>query len=172
MKPTQLTVTDTRVDPASCIAHDTDCQGDNPDTNYPHSTPDLWPARDGDLYMLYGVNHAATGKTLYSAFTLVALSHAVGVASMTSAAYAGSAAAFVPSDPNVALLYACRVARSCAGVPSGECCLAVPGTACPGGMAPGATFEFWFRTYLDPTSDTAPDPATLMPENVLKLTLP
>jgi len=100
----------------------------------------------------------------------MALDHKVGVAGITSAYYAGSAAAFVPDDPNVVSLYACRVARSCAAVPTNECCLAVADAACPGGLGPGAAFSFSFRTYLDPTIDTAPDPMTLMPEGVLKLT--
>jgi hypothetical protein len=172
MTATSLTVIDRGLDPAACISQGTNCEGDNPDTNYPHSTFDRWPGSDGDFYVIYGVNHAMTGKTRYSAFTVIALDHAIGVAGMTSAEYAGSAAAFVPTDPNVALLYACRVATSCAGVPPGECCLAVPDAACPAGVAPDAVFGFWFRTYLDPTSDTAPDPATLMPESVIKLTSP
>jgi hypothetical protein len=164
-----LTVTDTPVDPATCLAANVSCGGSNPDTNYPRSTGDRWPANDETFYMVYGVNHAATGKTVYSSFDVLAVDHLVGVAGMTTAEYAGSAASFVPTDPNVALLYACRVGTSCAGVPSGECCLAVADAACPSGLGPNAEFSFSFRTYLDPTSDTAPDPSTLMPESVLKL---
>jgi hypothetical protein len=170
MKASSLTVTDVPTDPATCILENKTCGGSNPDTNYPISVADLWPSDDETFYMVYGVDHAATGKTQYSSFDVMALDHKVGVAGITSAYYAGSAAAFVPDDPNVVSLYACRVARSCAAVPTNECCLAVADAACPGGLGPGAAFSFSFRTYLDPTIDTAPDPMTLMPEGVLKLT--
>jgi hypothetical protein len=170
MKSSSLTVTDVPTEPATCVLENKSCGGSNPDTNYPLSATDQWPTNDQTFYMVYGVDHAATGKTQYSSFDVMALDHKVGVAGITSAHYAGSAAAFVPEDPNVVSLYACRVASSCAASPPDECCLAVTDAACPGGLSPGADFTFSFRTYLDPTIDTAPDPTTLMPEGVLKLT--
>jgi hypothetical protein len=171
MTPTRVPVGYVGDDPASCIDKGEDCGGDNPDTDYLQTAFAPWVSGD-DSYVVYGVNHAATGKTQYSAFAAIARDHGVGVAGMTSASYAGSAAAFVPADPNVSLLYACLLAPTCAGVPADQCCLEVPAGSCPDGIDPGASFAIKLWTYLDPTTKTAPEPSTLILDRVLKLSSP
>jgi hypothetical protein len=75
----------------------------------------------------------------------------LGVAAVDSTQYGASAAAFVPSDPNVAKLYAWTFARDCTGNPF---CTAIPLT-CPGIANLGAAV-IATRAYLEPSTKTRP----------------
>ena len=156
-------------DPLACIQGKAFCAGDNRDTNYPTTLPQPLFSSPDDFFVVIGVNHALTGKTSYSNFSVYAVEHLVGVASVDNLKYAGSAAAFLPSHPDASKLYAWKVARSCAGDPQ---CLAIPDAGCPNGVGAGKSGTITFRTYLEPKTKTAPDPSTLVLDRVIRFTKP
>ena len=151
-------------DPATCIAQPRFCAGDNRDTTYPGTPVRVLFANDDDFYVVFGVDHQVSGKTTYANFSVYALEHLVGLTGVASDKYPGSAQRFLPNDPDAPKLYAWKVARACNGEPF---CLEVPKGSCPTGIDNGALGTLTFRTYLEPSSRTAPDPATLVRDRVL-----
>ncbi len=156
-------------DPLACIQGKAFCAGDNRDTNYPTTLPQPLFSSPDDFFWVIGVNHAVTGKTSYSNFSVYAIEHLVGVASVDNLKYAGSASAFLPSHPDAPKLYAWKVARSCGSEPN---CLAIPDAGCPTGVGAGKAGTITFRTYLEPKTKTAPDPSTLLQSRVIRFTKP
>lgn len=151
-------------DPDACINGTAVCAGDNRDTTYPGTPPRVLFKDDDDFYVVFGANHQVTGKTAYSNVSVYALEKLVGIKSVASNEYPGSAAKYVPSDAQVGKLYAWKIARKC----NGEAfCMEIPKGACPTGIENGALGNITFRTYLEPSSKTAPDPATLVGDRVL-----
>lgn len=151
-------------DPATCIAQPRFCAGDNRDTTYPGTVARVLFPNDDDFYVVFGVDHQTSGKTTYANFSVYALEHLVGITGVASDKYPGSAQKLLPSDPEAPKLYAWKIARACSGEPF---CLEVPKGACPTGIDNGALGTITFRTYLEPSTKTAPDPATLVRDRVL-----
>ena len=159
-----VTVDEGVPDPDRCIQDLTFCGGDNPDTNYPGTTPRILFSSDDDFYIAFGVNHQATKKTVYSNVSVYALQKLVGLVSVASDRYAGSARRYLPQDPAEPALYAWKIARVCNGEPF---CLEVPKGACPTGINNGELGTLTFRTYLEPSSKTAPLISTLVRDRIL-----
>lgn len=151
--------------PGNCIANLTYCAGDNPDTNYPGIAPRVLFSSDDDFYIAYGVNHDLTGKTSYNNVSVYALEHLVGLVSVASDQYAGSARSYLPADPAAPMLFAWKIARTCG--PLEPFCLEVPKGGCPTGIPNGALGTLTFRTYLEPSSRTAPLSSTLLRDRIL-----
>lgn len=151
-------------DPDRCIQDLTFCAGDNPDTNYPGTSPRVLFSSDDEFYIAFGVNHAATQKTVYSNISVYALQKLVGLVGVASDQYAESARRYLPQDPALPALYAWKIARVCSGEPY---CLEVPKGACPTGIENGALGTLNFRTYLEPSSKTAPLISTLVRDRIL-----
>jgi hypothetical protein len=152
-------------DPYACIAGERSCAGDNRDTIYPATGPFLWPIGTKSFLIVHGVDHAQTGKATYANASLYAVQHLAGVAAVSSKSWQGSAARYLPHHPLVDKLYAYKLARSCGGE---DYCLEVPDAPCPGGIAPGSLAAIAFRAYLEPRTGTAPAPALLVADGVLR----
>jgi hypothetical protein len=151
-------------DPVACIQGLAVCAGDNRDTTYPGTPPRVLFADDDDFYVVFGVDHRVSGKTTYSNASVYAMEKLVGLVSVASDRYAGTAASYLPSDPEASKLYAWKFARHCDGDPF---CTVVPKGACPTGIENGAYGNLTFRTYLEPSTNTAPSPSTLVRDRVL-----
>ncbi|MDC0741743.1 hypothetical protein [Polyangium mundeleinium] len=159
------TMTEGTPDPYACIAGEKSCAGDNRDTIYPATGPFLWPVNAKDFIIVHGVDHSQTGKATYANASVYALQHLVGVAAVSSKSWKGSAAKYLPNHPLVDKLYAYKIAQTC----NGEAfCLEVPDAPCPNGIAPGSVAVIAFRAYLEPGTNTAPNPALLVPDGVLR----
>ena len=152
---TELGVDDGVPDPAACIAGDKVCAFDNRDTTYPATSPSVLFLHDDDFYVVFGVDHQAAHTVTYANVAVYALQHLVGVASI----------AFAPGSATDAHLYAYKIARTCGSDPY---CLEVPVGACPTGIANGALGSIAFRTYLEPSTATAPSPSVLVRDRVLR----
>lgn len=124
----------------------------------------LFP-NDDDFYIVYGVNHQATNKVSYANVSVYALEHLVGIKSVASDKYPGSANRYLPADPESPKLYAWKIARRCNGEPG---CLEIPKGGCPTGIDNGKLGSLAFRTYLEPSTKTAPSPSTLVRDRVLR----
>lgn len=159
-----LIVDDGVPDPEACIANLSFCAGDNRDTTYPGTNVRVVFSTSDDFYMVYGVDHHVSGKTVYSNASVYALNKLVGIASVASDVYPGSAQRYLPRDPDASKLYAWKLARTCNGEPD---CLEIPYGTCPDGMPDGAFGTVTFRTYLEPSSKTAPLPSTLIRDRVM-----
>ncbi len=162
-----MIVTKGTPDPVACIQGTAFCAGDNRDTNYPSTLPQVLFASADDFFVVIGVDHTQLGKTSYANFSVYAVEHLVGVVSVADTAYAGSATGHLPSNPDAGKLFAWKVARDCTGDPH---CLAVPDAGCPTGLETGKAGTITFRTYLEPKTKTAPDPSTLVESRVLRFT--
>jgi hypothetical protein len=158
----ELAVTDGDPDPAACISTPRFCAGDNRDTVYPATGP-FFLGRGDSLY-IFGVDHDVMDKATYHSCSVYALDHLVGLRSVTSLEWAGSAERFLPGDPDAASLFAWRVARDCAG---DAYCLEIPVGSCPDGAPLTGALALAFRAYVEPATATAPDPATLVRERAL-----
>jgi hypothetical protein len=154
-------------DPVGCIGQLKFCAGDNRDTTYPTMIPRVLFASDDDFYVVYGVDHQVSGKVTYANASVYALEHLVGLKSVASDKYPGSAQKYLPTDVDAPKLYAWKIARVCNGEPF---CLEIPKGACPTGIDNGAAGWISFRTYLEPSSNTAPDPSTLVRDGILRFT--
>lgn len=163
--PTAFTVDEGMPDPYACIAGSASCAGDNRDALYPRTNAFRWLEGADDFLIVYGVDHSKTGKALYTSASVYALDNLVGVASVTSADWSGSATDYIPSDPAAPKLFAWKIARNCGGDPH---CLQVKDGDCPSGMTPGQLAAIAFRVYVEPSTSTAPDPATLIRERVIR----
>jgi hypothetical protein len=155
------------LDPYACIANLKSCLGDNRDTNYPATKLFKWLPGAEDFLVVYGVDHAKTKKATYANASVYAVQHLIGVAAVASDAWAGSASQYLPNHPLADELYAYRIARACDGAPY---CLEIASQQCPDGIAPGAYSAIAFRAYLEPSTATAPDPATMVLDRVIELT--
>lgn len=159
-----LSVDDGVPDPLACITNLTFCAGDNRDTTYPGTNVRVVFSDPDEFYVAFGVDHARSGKTVYANTSVYALEKLVGLASVASDEYATSARRYRPNDPDADKLYAWKLARSCNGEPF---CLEIPYGTCPTGMPDGARGTINFRTYLEPSSKTAPLPSTLVRDRIL-----
>jgi len=158
------------VDPALfngdvCIANERFCGGDNRDALYGSSAGTFDLDAPGRYVMIYGVNHAATGKASYSNASIVYSANALGVVAVDSTMMAGSAAVFLPHHPARDQLYAFAFARDCS-VAQTPFCITVPADGCP--LLPtDQTANVVFRAYLDPATATGPAFNELLVDRVL-----
>ncbi len=146
-----------------CIEQEKFCAGDNRDTIYPYTEPFLLPPGPDRFAVVYGVNHATTGKATYSSFTLYAIEHFVGVVAVPSPDMTGSAEQYLPGHPDADQLYAFKLARDCSGEPF---CLDIP-TGCPGVDFAGLAVVA-FRAYLEPQTLAAPKVEEILLDQVIR----
>jgi hypothetical protein len=152
-------------DPAACLAGTSVCAYDNRDTTYPTTQPRILFTDDNDFYVAFGVDHQVAGKVSYANVSVYALEHLVGLVSVSSDKYAGSAQQFLKDSPDAPRLYAWKIARHCHGE---AFCMEVPKGACPSGIDDNKLGTITFRTYLEPSTKTAPAPSTLVRDRVLR----
>jgi len=163
------------IEPQRCIDNLTPCQGEVSDTTYsagPRSfiigqTPNRLAADSGDYFMIYGVNHEATGNAIYSNVVVQNANRQAGIAALTSREMAGSTDAYLPDHPDADQLFAAKVARDCA---QQDHCIEVP-TGFPG-IDPDEDIMFLGRSYIKPGTSVAPAASDLLTERVLRFAAP
>ncbi|MEZ4383059.1 MAG: hypothetical protein R3A79_17160 [Nannocystaceae bacterium] len=161
------------IDPERCIDTLSSCLGDNSDATYAAGpiaaflgVESLTLGAD-EAFIVYGVNHAATGKAEYSAAAVYAQVKRAGVLTVNDAEMVGSAARYIPDHPDVDKLFAFEVRRDCSGH---EGCVELS-TGFPGVGLDESLF-FMFRAYVNPGLAVSPGPGELRTERVLKLLAP
>lgn len=122
-----------------------------------------------DFFVVYGVNHEATGHTTYASITLYNYARLAGIVSVSSqAGFPGSAALYLPPHHAAAdvapYLFAYRFARDCAAagltangtlVPSRDFCFDVPSSG-EASLPVDAQLMWIARMYVQPSTGTAP----------------
>lgn len=89
----------------------------------------------------------------------------LGVTSVNSDQFTGSAAQYLPNHPDVDQLYAYKVARSCGTEPY---CVEVPYDF--PGLPSNAWASITYRAYLEPTSHTGPALHQILHDRAIKFT--
>lgn len=127
------------------------------------------PSGEGNFAIAYGVNHEATGKATYASLALYEDDLQIGLGSVFSPQYAGSARDYLPTDyPNVDKLYAWKVAWDCQG---DEHCLTVRNPGCGRlNLTGDSPLKLWFRMYVEPATKTAPEVREVLFDRVLLFT--
>lgn len=164
---------DTQLSPEACIASLTNCLGEVSDTVYAAgplavvlgSGTALLSETPGERYLVFGVNHEATGLATYANVVVTHWSKRAGIASFESPDMPGSADAYLPDHPDRDALFVVEIARACEGRPH---CLEIA-TDFPG-VPPDESLAFLFRAYLAPGGTVAPDPAALVTARVIHVT--
>jgi hypothetical protein len=126
------------------------------------------PQPDG-FVVIYGVNHAASGKATYSSLALYEDSLDLGLLSVDSPQYAGSATDYLPPEyPNVDKLFAWKLAWDCNGESH---CTPIVNPGCPPLDLNGdSALKLAFRLYLENVTKTGPDYREVVYDRVLVFT--
>jgi len=126
-----------------------------------------FPLRDdpNEFFIVYGVNHEASGKASYASCAFYGLQFLNGVASVDSRMYRGSAEDYLPGDPMAPYLYAWKVARKS----NGELhCTVLPTGPTHYGIAPEEDVIVFFRAYLEVATGAGPAPSELVFDRVIR----
>ncbi|MFI5166161.1 MAG: hypothetical protein ACHQQS_06050 [Thermoanaerobaculales bacterium] len=125
---------------------------------------------DNGFAIVYGVDHAATGKATYSSASVyLDLTLNIGVASADSADFAASphtANAYLPEEIAADNFYVWQVRRDCTGFSN---CLEAKSLepACQGKVAADAPVRVAFRSYAEPATRIGPADAELLYDRVI-----
>ena len=139
--------------------------GDNRDTVYLASDFFQLPDQKDEFLIVYGINHTATGKSLYSNFTVYGLKYLNGIGGSDNRYFEGSADYYIPGHEKSKYMYAWKIARNANGHPY---CYEVPyGPDCYGiGITEKAVIAF--RAYLEEDTKTGPAYVELIYDKAIK----
>lgn len=122
----------------------------------------------------YGVDHAATGKAIYSSLNVyLHQTIAAGIATANSSdfkAHPGTASQYLPGGPGIEKFYVWKIARACSGDPTClEAKLPPPvwDKACGSKIPPDAPVRIAFRQYMEPPTKVGPTEAELLYDRVI-----
>jgi hypothetical protein len=147
------------------------------DANYRVSSWfDLGP---NDFALIYGIDHAATGKATYSsAAVYLDKTLSAGVADVNTEDFASTphtASSYLPGEPGIDKFYVWKVARNCNGEAAciearlqrpQDIAACVPGTG-PAKIAPDAPVRIAFRQYAEPATKVGPADTELLYDRVI-----
>ncbi|HVN77020.1 MAG TPA: hypothetical protein VMT19_11930 [Thermoanaerobaculaceae bacterium] len=125
---------------------------------------------DDGFAIIYGVDHAATGKATYSSVSVYLDQKLnIGVASADSADFAGfphTANPYLPGDTAADKFYVWQVRRDCTGF---SACLEAKSLepTCEGKVAADAPVRVGFRAYAEPATRVGPADAELVYDRVI-----
>jgi hypothetical protein len=118
-----------------------------------------------EFIIVYGVNHVATGKALYSNFGIYGADVWNGVGAITDNDFNGTAEEYLPENSNSKYLYVYKVARDCEGDPH---CFEVPYSPSGYGLrSDQPLFVFW-RAYLEKATKTGPSYGEIVYDRAIK----
>jgi hypothetical protein len=118
-----------------------------------------------DFIIVYGVNHAATGKATYANFTVYGADVWNGAGEINDQYFNGTAEEYLPDNPNSKYLYVYKVARNCNGDPH---CFKVPYGPGSYGIQPNQPIFIWWRIYLEKATKTGPSYSEILYDKAIK----
>jgi hypothetical protein len=143
--------------------------GESRDTVYLRSDTFTLGNDPDEFAIVYGVNHAASGKATYANCSFYGEAGWNGVAGIYNKDYAGSAEEFLPGNPLAKYLYVCKFTRSCG---SEKTCVAVPTGPKAHGVGLDEPAFIAFRAYLEPATKVGPSYTELLYDRVIKFDKP
>jgi len=147
------------------IQRGVDVIGENRDTFYLRSDPFTLADKADEYLIIYGVNHAATGKATYSNFGMYGEKAINGVGAIASDALTGTAEAYLPNNPAAKYLYVYKVARDARG---DSLCLEVKYGVGAAGVDLDQEAFIGFRAYLEPSTKVGPNWFEVLYDRVIK----
>ena len=133
------------------LQRETDALGDNRDALYLANGDYL--LADDDFIIIYGLNHQATGKVVYTNIAVYGTEALNGVVAVTDDDVAGSANSYLPGNPDAGLFYVWKFARHCNGEAG---CTEIP-SCCGGlGIPEDVPVRIGYRTYVEPGTGIGP----------------
>ena len=139
--------------------------GESRDTVYLRSDTLTLGDDPDEFAIVYGVNHAATGKATYANCNFYGEAGWNGVTGIYNTEYVGSAEQYLPGNPLAKYLYVCKFARSCG---SDKTCIAVPTGPKAHGVALDEPAFIGFRAYMEPATRVGPINTELLYDRVIK----
>jgi hypothetical protein len=130
-----------------------DALGDNRDTIYLNTTTTLLGDNPGECIIVYGVNHAATGKATYANFGLYGITALNGIQGVSNHDYTGTAEEFLPDNPNAQYLYVAKISRENDGEQSTSVISSGIGAY---GIEPDELCFVGYRMYVEPETSVGP----------------
>ncbi|AKB71156.1 hypothetical protein [Methanosarcina mazei] len=116
--------------------------------------------------IVYGVNHVATGKAMYSNFAIYGADTWNGVRAISDADFSGSAEEYLPDNPNAKYLYAYKLSRNCSE--DDQYCYEVPYGQGAYGLELDQPFFIGFRIYLENSTKTGPAYSEIVYDRAIK----
>jgi hypothetical protein len=139
--------------------------GESRDTVYLRSDTLTLGDDPDEFVVVYGVNHAATGKATYANCNFYGEAGWNGVTGIYNTEYAGSAEQYLPGNPLAKYLYVCKFARGCG---SEKTCIAVPTGPKAHGVGLDEPAFIGFRAYMEPSTKVGPSYTELLYDRVIK----
>ncbi len=152
-----------------CLEWEINCVGPSINALYLWNEDGIGTLGPDDFVVAYGVNHRQTGQATYMSVSVYGMTKHITNDSVDSAGgegdlLVGTAADYLPAyHPDLDMLYAVKFARHCGGEAN---CYEVPDTW--PGVQPDEVVTLAWRAYLNPVSLTAPDPAEVIFDRVIK----
>jgi hypothetical protein len=139
--------------------------GPNRDTYYLNTTHFALGDDPNDFLIVYGVNHAATGKATYSNFALYGADILNGVGCVNSQDLWGTAEEYMPENSKAKYFYVWKVARNCTGDPH---CLEIPWGVKAYGIELDQPAFVGFRGYLEKNMTVSSSYDEILYDRVIK----
>ena len=118
-----------------------------------------------EFIIVYGVNHAATGKATYENFGVYGADVWNGIGAIYDAEFNGTAVEYLPDNPNAKYLYVYKIARNCNGDTH---CFKVPYGPGGYGIQPNQPVFVLWRDYLEKATKTGPSYSEIVYDRALK----
>jgi hypothetical protein len=144
-----------------------DALGDSRDTVYLMTTNTTLGDTPGESIIVYGVNHAATGKATYSNFALYGQKAFNGIEGLSNIDYAGTAEEFLPDNPDAKYLYVAKLTRE---NDADYKTVIVPSGVGAYGIEPDDLCFVGFRAYVEPETGVSPAWGEILYDRAMKIT--
>ena len=118
-----------------------------------------------EFIIVYGINHAATGKATYSNFGVYGADVWNGVGAVEDPALNGTAEEYLPDNPNAKYLYVYKIARHANGDPH---CFEVPYSVGAYGIELDQPLSIIWRIYLEKATKTGPSYSEIVYDRAIK----
>ena len=148
------------------IQRGVDVLADTRDTVYLNTSTTVLGDKPGEAIIVYGVNHAATGKATYSNFGVYGERALNGIGGLSNIDLATTAEKFLPNNPNAKYLYVAKVARD--DDPDMKT-LIVPSGVGPYGIESDDSCFIGFRTYVEPKTGVSPAWSEILYDRAIKI---
>jgi len=139
--------------------------GESRDTVYLRSDTFTLGDDPDEFVIVYGVNHAASGKATYSNCSFYGEAGWNGVTGIYSTEFTGSAEQYLPGNPLAKYLYVCKFAHSYS---SDKTCVVVPTGPKAHGVELNEPAFVAIRAYLEPATRVGPAYTELLYDRAIK----
>ena len=120
---------------------------------------------EDDFLVVFGVNHHASGKALYSNFSIYGSQYCNGQGGISNHQYAQTALDYLPNEPLAGDFYVWLVSRK--PVAGFDNVLILPSTSIPYGIPLERRAFIGFRSYLEPGNTVGPLTSEIMVDRVI-----